>query len=110
MCKSVLSFSIILISCEFTFIDISIMLNNATVTNNTILVRSDAYKVVFTTLDNPNYLNSDDPFLIQTIEIWMERLRQNTTKISLEGELQRNYMLHQMKLRIEAIETELKSL
>ena len=57
-----------------------------------------------------NYLNSDDPFLIQTIETWMERLRQNTTKISLEGELQRNYMLHQMKLRIEAIETELKSL
>jgi len=85
-------------------------LNQMIYTNNTILVRSDTYNVVFTTLDNPNYLNSDDPFLIQTIETWMERLRQNTTKISAEGEMQRNYMLHQMKLRIETIQSELKSL
>lgn len=90
--------------------DFDLYLNQMIYTNNTILVRSDAYNVVFTTLDNPNYLNSDDPFLIQTIETWMERLRQNTTKISLEGELPRNYMLNQMKLRIEAIQTELASL
>ncbi|MBK8427571.1 MAG: hypothetical protein IPL27_17080 [Lewinellaceae bacterium] len=90
--------------------DFDLYLNQMMYTNNTILVRSDIYKVVFTTLDNPNYLNSDDLFLIQTIETWMERLRQNTTKISLEGELRRNYMLHQMKLRIEAHQTELKTL
>lgn len=85
-------------------------LNQMIYTNNTILVRSDAYKSAFTTLDNPNYLHSADPLLIHTIETWMERIRQNTTKISLEGELQRNYMLHQMKLRIEAIQSELKTL
>ena len=73
--------------------------------HNNILVAFDAYKSAFTTLDNPNYLHSADPLLIHTIETWMERIRQNTTKISLEGELQRNYMLHQMKLRIEAIQS-----
>lgn len=90
--------------------DFDLYLNQMMYTNNTILVRSDTYRVVFTTLDNPNYLNSDDPFLIETITTWMERIRQNATKISLEGELQRNYMLHQMKLRIEGIRAELKSL
>jgi len=85
-------------------------LNQMIYTNNTILVRSDSRKAAFTTLDNPNYLHSADPLLIHTIETWMERIRQNTIKISLEGELQRNYMLHQMRLRIEAIQSELKSL
>lgn len=85
-------------------------LNQMIYTNNTILVRSDTYTSVFTTLDNPNYLHNADPLLIHTVETWMERIRQNTIKISLEGELQRNYMLHQMRLRIEAIQSELQTL
>lgn len=90
--------------------ELDLYLNQMIYTNNTILIRSEGYSTVFTTLDNPNYLHADDPFLLQTVETWMERLRRNTIRISREGDLQRNYMLHQMRLRIEAIQLELKTL
>lgn len=66
-------------------------LNDIAYTSNTILIRSEQQACqLFTVLDNPNHISTSDDTIVLKVEKWLERIRLNAVRISMEGERFRN--------------------
>jgi hypothetical protein len=82
--------------------------NEIAYSNNTILIRSNQESLsAFATLDNPNFIHSNDARLLQNIETWMESIRSKTIKISQEGERFRHFFINTLRKRLAELQTEL---
>jgi hypothetical protein len=56
--------------------------NEIAFTGNLIYVKSDSIRAVYTTFDNPNFLNSSNPRLCDYTQKWLDRIIDNSIKIS----------------------------
>ncbi len=77
-------------------------------TNNTILLKSESLKVLFTTFGNPNFLRTMDPRTCSFFEKWFEKTISRSVAISVHSEKNRDYyfnrlnkMVLQLKKKIE---------
>jgi hypothetical protein len=73
-----------------------------------IMVKSDPYSTVFTTLDYPNFLVSTSPNMTGYMEDWFERTKEHCYRISGEGEMIRNQLLQSMLKKIDVVRQQIK--
>jgi BetR domain len=66
-----------------------------------VMIKSDTYSTVFTTLDYPNFLVSTSPNMTGYMEDWFERTKEHCFRISGEGEMMRNQLLQSMLKKID---------
>lgn len=77
-------------------------LNDIAYTSNTILIRSNKQAAqLFTVLDNPNHISTNDAAIMFKVQNWLERIRLNTVKISREGERFRNGLFLHYNKRVK---------
>lgn len=81
--------------------DISLYYNEIIYTNNLILFTNEVQAMVFSTLDNPNYLISTDPRLVDYIEDWFAKMKNKSMKISTDGERYRKSYFGELAQRIQ---------
>lgn len=81
--------------------------NQIAYTNNMILLFSGDTPIgLYTTLDNPNYLECKDRNLLQYVAHWLERIETSSVKISQHGEQPRYRLFDHTTLQIDALEKE----
>jgi hypothetical protein len=68
-----------------------------------ILIKSDPFSTIFTTLDFPNFLVSTSPNMTAYMEGWFERTKTHCVRISGEGELMLNQLLQLMLKKIDNV-------
>lgn len=76
--------------------------NEVLSTSITLLMDSPAAKGVFTVLDDPNFMYSDDPRLFDYTRHWLVKLRAKCTRISETGERERRIFFNKIKEQIRA--------
>jgi len=81
--------------------------NEIIYTNNLILLTNALQSIVFSTLDNPNYLIGTDPRLVQYITEWFVKMKQKSIKISTDGERYRKSYFAELTRRIQEMKQRL---
>lgn len=76
--------------------------NEVLSTSITLLLDSPVAKGVFTVLDDPNFMFSDDPRLFEYTQHWMVKLRSKCTRLSETGERERRIFFNKIKGQIRA--------
>jgi hypothetical protein len=76
--------------------------NEMMYSNNLILLGNAQANLVFTTLDNPNYLVFQNDRVVGRIADWFERMQQKSVRISTDAERQRRRFFSALERRIEA--------
>lgn len=80
-------------------------------TNNVILAFSDGHPVMlFTTLDNPNFIRSADTEICQKMERWPERIERSAVRISGGAERQGQRLFEYVQMKTNTLEQEMKAL
>lgn len=75
--------------------------NEMLYTNNIVLVGTPGEGLLFSTLDNPNFLITEDVRMVACIEEWFDAMRTGATKISGNGERAREIYFQSLRGRIE---------
>jgi hypothetical protein len=83
--------------------DFDLYYNEMISTNNTIFMRSPVGKLVFTTINNPNFIISSDPPFCELIEKWFEMIISLSTSISVHSEKSRDWYFNRLKKKVQAI-------
>jgi hypothetical protein len=85
--------------------------NNATLTvynnemvntNNTVLIMSDLGKVVYSAIENPNFIKSTDQKLCNHFEGWYKNVMSKSNIISLSAEKDRDAFFQRIQRKIDA--------
>ncbi len=74
--------------------------NELASTNNTILVSSNAGKMLFTTFGTPNFLKTSDAKICDHIESWFNKLTNKSTFLSLHSEKNRNWFFNRLEKKV----------
>jgi len=90
-------------------VDFLLYHNEIAHTNNTLLVLSKQMNAVFTAYDNPNFIISFNPALIQHTLNWMKNIKQHAQPVTLEAKNNRLYLFDQIEKRIEWMEEDVKA-
>ncbi|MEM8909505.1 MAG: hypothetical protein AAGD05_16785 [Bacteroidota bacterium] len=75
--------------------------NEMVYSNNTILVKTQGEKMLFTTHGNPNFLRSTDQKICDYTEDWFLRMGRKSEQISAQSEKTRAWFFNVLKRRIE---------
>jgi hypothetical protein len=75
--------------------------NEMLYTNNIALISAPGEGLMFSTLDNPNYLVTDDERMVAQIEDWFDSMRTGAIKISGDGERAREEYFGALRERIK---------
>jgi len=86
---------------------LSLHYNEIIYTNNLILLTNEVQAMVFSTLDNPNYLIGTDPRLVQYIMEWFAKMKNKSMKISTDGERYRKSYFGELTRRIQEMKQRL---
>jgi len=70
--------------------DLKLYNNRIMHTNNLVLAGNDHNKLLFITHDNPNYIFSKDPTLIQYTERWFDKLKLHSSDLMLSDTVQKD--------------------
>ncbi len=73
-----------------------------------ILIKSEPFSTIFSTLDYPNFLVSTSPNMAVYMDGWFERIKEHCFRISGEAEMIRNQLMHQMIKRIDLTRQQIK--
>ena len=71
-------------------------------TNIKFLTSNAAGRMLFSTYDSPNFMICTDERVLDHIELWFDRLKSKSIKISKEGEKHRQFFFNEMRGRIAA--------
>ena len=74
--------------------------NEMLYTNNIILLSNPQKGLLFSTLDNPNFIVTEDVRLVGQTKTWFALMQQKSTKISIEGERERGVYFQSLLDRI----------
>jgi hypothetical protein len=75
--------------------------NEITYTSNLLLLESPQISQIYFAFDNPNYILSDEPRLVQYTHDWFERIKRNALPISEAANRNRRAFFGQIKKNIE---------
>ena len=78
--------------------------NEMVYTNNIVLVENEQESVVFTTLDNPNYLMTHSRRVVDYFQKWFSNMNHRSVKISREAEKERIIYFNTLKQRVKQIQ------
>lgn len=78
--------------------------NELVFTNIKILTSNAAGRTLFSTFDSPNFMICTDERVLDHIELWFDRLKSKSIKISKEGEKHRQVFFQEIRQRIMAAE------
>ncbi|MFK7934767.1 MAG: helix-turn-helix domain-containing protein [Saprospiraceae bacterium] len=82
--------------------DFNLFHNEIVHTNNTFLVKTAVGNTVYTTLSNPNFLQSTDPRLCANIENWFQNIIAQSNSISRHSAKSRGWFFSGLERKIEA--------
>jgi len=74
--------------------------NEMLYSNNIILLSNPEQGLLFSTLDNPNFIVTNDGRLLGRIEEWLDQMRTKSIKISGDGERERERYFQSLRSRI----------
>ena len=83
--------------------DYTLYFNEMVYTNNIVLVENDKESVVFTTLDNPNYLMTHSRRVVAYFQKWFANMNHRSIIISKEAERERIVYFNTLKDRIQRV-------
>ncbi len=78
----------------------NLYLNEMTATNNTILGVFDGGRVLFVTIQHPNFMHSADPSLCSMMESWFKEVMSHSTLISHVSSRRRNWYFNHLEEKI----------
>ncbi len=78
-------------------------------TNNTLLVLSKHMNAVFTAFDNPNFIISRNPALVEHTFNWMKSIKQHSQPVTKDARNNRLYLFDQIEKRILWTEEDIKA-
>lgn len=82
--------------------------NDVSVSNNTILVKTQSQKMVFVSQNALNYLTTDNEIFFMQSERWANDLMQHSIQISVKNAPLRSNFFQQMKGNVEFIKQEIR--
>ncbi|NJC25817.1 hypothetical protein [Neolewinella antarctica] len=82
--------------------DFSVSHNELSNTNNAIIINSDAGRMMFNTLVNPNYLMTTDPRILNDVASWFERLVENGNALNNASGKYTNQYFGRLRQQIDA--------
>ena len=74
--------------------------NELVFTNIKILTSNAAGRMLFSTFDSPNFMICTDERVLDHVELWFDRLKSKSIKISEDGEKQRQIFFHEIRRKI----------
>jgi len=84
--------------------------NEISHTNNMLLIENDLQSAIFTSYDNPNYIISTDPKLVEYTMKWFKSIQKSSLPISKDAERTRKTMFRKIHKRIDSTRTEIESI
>ncbi|MBK7231070.1 MAG: helix-turn-helix transcriptional regulator [Saprospiraceae bacterium] len=75
--------------------------NEIAFTGNLIYVKSESIRTVYSTFDNPNFLNSFNPRLCDYTDKWLQRVINNSIRISGGNTREKNIFFHKILDKVE---------
>ncbi len=78
-------------------------------TNNTLLVMSKKMNAVFTAFDNPNFIISRNPAIVEHSYNWIKSIKQHSQPVTKDAKSNRLYLFDQIERRIFWTEKDIKA-
>jgi hypothetical protein len=82
--------------------ELKVFNNEMVNTNNTVLIMSDLGKVVYSAIENPNFIKSTDQKLCNHFESWCKNIMSKSNIISLSAEKERDTFFQKVHRKIDA--------
>jgi hypothetical protein len=79
-----------------------ILRNDLFITSVTVLVKTDAHRIVYHVFDNPNYMRSTAESVCNHAEAWFEKLRRHSVEMTVTNEQERKAYFNHIHDRIDA--------
>ncbi|MEL6926753.1 MAG: hypothetical protein AAFO94_22120, partial [Bacteroidota bacterium] len=70
-------------------------------TNNTLYIKSETVRAVFSTFSNPNFINSIDSRMCDYVDAWFQRIVSKSNPISAHSEKSRNWFFNGLRRKIK---------
>ena len=89
---------------------VKIYMNELVHSNDAILVTSDVGNMLFATIDNPNFIRTNEERMINHMETWLNRTILHSTNISGESEKQRRVLFSILRYKLDKAKSEIENL
>ena len=96
-------------SSEDASVNFELFHNELVYTNNTILLKSEATNVVFSTFDSPNVLSTTDQRIFEHTENWFLGIKNKSEYITEVSEKSRNQFFNKLEQKINKTKTRLQA-
>ncbi|NOT38749.1 MAG: hypothetical protein HOP11_15350 [Saprospiraceae bacterium] len=89
---------------------VKIYMNELVHSNDSVLITSDVGNMLFTSIDNPNYIRTNEERMIKHIEAWINKTILHSTNISGESEKQRRILFTILRQKLDKGKLEIENL
>ena len=83
--------------------------NEMVFTNNTVLVKAESEKMLYTAFGNPNFLRSTDQKMCDYTEDWFIKMKGKSERISEQSEKNRAWYFNGIKRKIELVKNRIEN-
>ncbi len=90
--------------------EIKVYLNELSIATECIYIKSDIFRIVYNKYDAPNYIRTDNKYVCDAVEIWIEDIIHQSTLISGTGERDRNYLFKTMFDEFDLVKEKIEGL
>ena len=82
--------------------------NELVYTNNTLYIKSDSIRAVFSTFSDPNFISSTDSRMCDYVDSWFQRIISKSDPISVGSEKTRNWFFNGLRRKINNSKTRIQ--